>query len=144
MKSLKPEYAAFVTSYWPYWRKRAKDLQSAQQFFESMIRNFHSVAVFQSSDSRMPVAWMLQIPHGDMAHAYVLEEFRGNKLFSLCQQEMSRSIREDGDIPQATVHPDNHISISLFRKAGFVVAGKIPFRGACQLKFYKVQKTVML
>ena len=103
---LKPEHATLVAA---YWYPNAKDQPNTQRYFESMIRNYHSVAAYQADDPTKPVGWAMQYPNGHFAHGYVLEEFRRRRLIELFAQEIFQKSIGDGVLPETTISLDNPI-----------------------------------
>ncbi len=87
---LLPQHTVFVTDHWPY--TEVKGRLRALADFETLIRKFHSVAVFQTSNPEKPVGWVLQWAHGELANLYALQEFRGKGLSLLCLREICQCI----------------------------------------------------
>lgn len=106
MGKLKPEHAALVTA---YWYPNAKAEPNTWHYFESMIRNYYSVAAYQADDPTKPIGWIMQYPNGHLAHAYVFEEFRRKGLIALLIREICKQILRDGVFPEASTSRDNAI-----------------------------------
>jgi len=124
---LKPEHAVLVA---PYWIQKAKDEPNTQHYFESMIRNYHSVAAYQADDLTKPIGWGMQHPNGRMAHGYVFEEFRQKGLLTLLMRKMCKKIIGDGVLPE--FYTDNPIVMQFIAKLGMIEL--------CQRKSLKLAK----
>jgi len=85
-----------------------------------MIKNYHNVAMFRTDNPTKPIGWMLQYPYGNIAHTYVLEEFRGKGLSLILAKEMCDRIIEGGDLPESVIVNGNLIATHLLKKAGYI------------------------
>ena len=111
---LEPQHAALVAPYW------LQDTPQTRRCFESMIKNYHNVAMFWTDNPTKPIGWMLQYPYGRIAHTYVLEEFRGKGLSLILRKAMCDRIMEDGDLPESVIVNGNLITTHLLKKAGYI------------------------
>ena len=102
----------------PYWIPNAKDEPNTLRYFESMIRNYHNVAVYQADDPTKPIAWGMQHPNGVMAHGYVFEEFRRKGLNVLITRELCKRIIGEGVLPE--LFTDNPLIVQMVVKLGMI------------------------
>ena len=92
-----------------YWYPNAKEEPKTLRYFESMIRNYHSVAAYRTDDPTKPIGWMMQYPNGHLAHGYVFKEFRRRGLSELITREIFKLIIGDGVLPETSISPDNPV-----------------------------------
>ena len=91
--------AEFVASHYDYYN----DWPTKTSWFEGMIRNFSSVAVYTSDNLSMPVAWAMQHPYGEQAHQYTLKEHRRKGLARVVKQTLCRKMVAEGIQPSYEV-----------------------------------------
>ena len=126
---LKPEhldllltYHSFIPSDWPRENQRT--------YFDFLIRNCCTVAVFQTEDPATLVGWQLQFPHGVTGYGYTFEEHRRKGLAEVLGRELMRKIITKGYIPEWLIAADNPAKNDLSLKWG-------------ALKLYTVKKLVV-
>ena len=126
---LKPEhldllltYHSFIPSDWPRENQRT--------YFDFLIRNCCTVAVFQTEDPATLVGWQLQFPHGVAGYGYTFEEHRRKGLAEVLGRELMRKIITKGYIPEWLIVADNPAKNDLPLKWG-------------ALKLYTVKKLVV-
>ena len=126
---LKPEhldllltYHSFIPSDWPRENQRT--------YFDFLIRNCCTVAVFQTEDPATLVGWQLQFPHGVAGYGYTFEEHRRKGLVEVLGRELMRKIITKGYIPEWLIVADNPAKNDLPLKWG-------------ALKLYTVKKLVV-
>lgn len=100
---LAPRHAEHVASYYDYYN----DWPNKMSYFEGMIRNFSSVAVYSVDDLNTPVAWAMQHPYGEQAHQYTLKEHRRKGLASIVKRRLCEKMITEGILPSYEVDVDD-------------------------------------
>ena len=117
LKSLDENHAEFVSRYWSYTSFEDSD---KVLFFKGLIKNFHSIGLFTTDKPDQPIAWCLQYSNGQLAHLFVVEEYRRKGFATLIYQHICKVILDDGLLPEAVVDEHNNVGIVLAEKLGFI------------------------
>ncbi len=93
--SLKPHHTPLVLEHWTHFNAWPKE----RHYFEVLISNFVSRALYSVDDLDSPVAWCLQYGYGSMGGLFSIEKFRNKNLGTFVTLEMSKAVAAQGFTP---------------------------------------------
>ena len=97
-----------------------------QDYVSQCMETLETVAVYCDCDPSTPVAGISCYSYcGEYGNLFTVKEHQRKGLASVLIMKMSEHYFSLGDMPQATIEHDNHVSVQLHLKLGFVCVGSI-------------------
>ncbi len=99
---LKPHHAPLVVEHWPKpghvhgWPKQ-------RSYYEGLISNFESRALYSVDDLNSPVSWCLQYGYGSVGGFFSLESYRNKTLGLFTFVELCKAVVAQGFTPWSVV-----------------------------------------
>lgn len=121
-RRLEEVHADYIVSFWPYFNQVPSTVKIS--YFKTLIRNFHSVGIFNKKELDKPIAWCVQYPYGALGNLFVMEDYRRRGFASLIIEYMCKRIQRDGMVPYAGVTLKDDAGTKLLNKMGFVEFSK--------------------
>ncbi|XP_064385665.1 uncharacterized protein LOC135334440 isoform X2 [Halichondria panicea] len=112
--SLKPHHTPLVVKHWDRLRGWPKEMS----YYEGLISNFESRALYSVDDLDSPVTWSLQHVYGSIGGLFSIEAFRENSLGSFVAMEMSKAVAAQGLTPWSVLQVENTTMRKMSAKLG--------------------------
>ncbi len=112
--SLKPHHTPLVVEHWGRLRGWPKEMS----YFEDLISNFVSRALYSVDDRDSPVTWSLQHVYGCMGNLFSIEAFREKSLGSFVAIEMIKAVAAQGFTPWSVLQVENTTMRKMNAKLG--------------------------
>lgn len=119
LSHLEERHAEVLAQSWPYFN----NISARTHYFKNLLKQLNSVGIFSQEDPDTPIAWCVEYVYGQPANLFVKAEYRRRGFASLMMRHMCECIEAKGLVPVVSVDPDNHGSLELMRKLGFVKYG---------------------
>ncbi len=111
---LKPHHAPLVVEHWGRLHGWPKEMS----YFEGLISNFVSRALYSVDDLDSPVSCCVQHVYGSMGALFSLENFRNKSLGIFVATEMSKAVATQGFTPWSVLQVENTTSRKMAAKIG--------------------------